>query len=57
MLAWIAWFIYALIPAIITIAAGLSMQTMTILYFIFVAAAAIGWGVWNKLRKKAPKEV
>ena len=57
MLAWVAWFIYALIPAIITIAFGLSMQTMALLYFIFVLAAIIGWGIWEKFRKKAPEEV
>lgn len=57
MIAWILWFIYALIPAVITIVAGLSMQTMTILYFAFIFAAVIGMGIWEKTRKKAPDEV
>ena len=57
MLVWLAWFIYALIPAIITIAAGLSMQTMTVLYFLSVLVAVIGWGIVDKFRKKGQEEV
>ncbi len=57
MLAWIAWIIYALIPAIITIAAGLKMQTMTVLYFLEILAAIVAWGIWEKARKKSPEEV
>lgn len=57
MLAWLFWFIYALIPAIITLAADLPMQTMTVLYFAFMLAAVIGKGIYEKTRKKAPEEV
>ncbi len=57
MLAWLLWFIFALIPAILTIAANLSMQTMTILYFVFVIAACIVMGVKEKIRKNAPDQI
>jgi len=56
MLAWLLWFIYALVPAIITVAADLSMQTMTILYFSFILGAVIIKGIWDK-SQKAPEEV
>jgi nicotinamide riboside transporter PnuC len=57
MIAWILWFIYALIPAAITIVADLSMQTMTILYFAFIFVAVVAMGIWEKARKKSPDEV
>ena len=57
MLIWIAWLIYALIPAIITLAAGLEMQTMAILYFLEVIIAITAWGIWEKTRKKTAEEV
>ncbi len=57
MLAWLFWFIYALIPAIITLAADLPMQTMTVLYFTFILVAIIFMGIREKTRKKAPEEV
>ena len=56
MLKWLAWFIYALIPTAVTYFGDFSMKTMTILYFAFIAAAMIGWEIWEKARKKAPDE-
>jgi len=53
MIEWLAWFIYSLIPAIITVAAHLSMQTMTILYFVAVAVAMIFWTIRDKRRARA----
>ncbi len=53
MIEWLAWFIYSLIPAIITVAAHLSMQTMTILYFVAVAVAMIFWDIRDKRRARA----
>jgi len=57
MLAWILWFIYAIIPALITHFANLKMQNMTILYFIFALAAAIAWGIYEKKQKKHPEKL
>lgn len=57
MLAWLFWFIYALIPAIITIAMDLPMQTMTVMYFVFILVAIIFMGIREKTRKKALDEV
>jgi len=51
MLAWLLWFGYALIPALITIVADLSMQTMSILYFVFVLGAIVIKAVYDKATK------
>ena len=51
------WFIYSLIPALITLAAGLSVKTMAALYFVAVAVALIIWGIREHARARKPEEV
>jgi len=57
MLEWFVWFLYSLIPFIITIAAHLSLQTMTILYFVEVAIAVIFWYLRTKAREHKSETV
>jgi len=57
MIEWLIWFVYALIPAIITIAADLELRTLTILYFIAVLGAMIFWYIRDRVRAKKPDAI
>jgi hypothetical protein len=57
MLALIGWIVFALIPLAIGLLTDVSIQTVTILYFVEVGLAIVGWGAWDRFHKKNTEEV
>ena len=55
--SWIFWIIYALVPFLLTLLAGLSRETMVILYVFALLAAIVMWWIYEKTHPKAENEV
>jgi len=49
---WIFWVVYALVPALLTLAMGFQRQTMVYLY---VAACLLAVGIWWYADRATPK--
>jgi len=53
---WFFWLIVVLIPFVLTLAFGLSRETMTVIYLFEILLAIIVWWLFEKFRAKRPNE-